>query len=217
MTWTKALLSSAFLILLVLSAAPSWADSVPVQNASFASSNSLTTPFGGGPYNLGPIPNWNTSGVAGSWAPNSTEFSSIPGGTTIGFTNDGTISQTLTGFTVLPGTLYTLSVFVGDRLDGASGNFTIALDAGSTTLCTFSGSSASITAGTFADETCTFQSGAVVPSGDLSVVLTGTSPGMQLDVSTVSVNTPEPGSLALTAVGLLFGCLFFAFRRKQTA
>ena len=80
--------------------------------------------------------------------------------------------------------------------------------------------SASITAGTFADETCTYQSGSVVPLGDLSIVLSSNGqPGVvsQLDVDNVSlttgVSTPEPGSLALTALGLL--CVIFAFRRKQ--
>lgn len=213
---SKAVFTCAFFCLLALIAAPTWADNLTIQNASFAVSNPLTIPFGGGPYNLGPIPDWTTTGVAGSWAPNTTEFASIPGGSTIGYTNDGTISQDL-GVTVLPNTSYALSVFVGNRLDGVSGNYTIALDAGSTTLCTFSGSSSSITAGTFADETCTFQSGSVVPGGDLSVVLTGTSPGMQLDVSTVSVATPEPASLALTAVGLLCGCIVSIFRRKHSA
>src|SRR6266404_493981 len=205
MTRSKLLVTCAFAAILVFAGAPAWADSIPVQNASFEITNSLDQPFSGGPYNLGPIPDWTTTGIAGSWQPNSLEFSSIPGGSTIAITNGGTISQILTGNSVLANTAYTLSVFVGDRLDGVNGNYTIALDAGSTTLCTFSGNSASIKPGTFVNETCTYQSGSVVPVGDLSVVFS--SQGTQLDIDKVSVATPEPGSLALLTAGI--GFLFF--------
>jgi hypothetical protein len=211
MSRLKVLLGCAFVGILALMSCPAWADSIPLKNASFETTNPLNLPFGGGPFNLGPIPDWNSSGVAGSWQPNSSEFSSIPDGSIVAYTNGGSISQTLTGTSVLANTFYTLSTFVGHRMDGFTGNYTISLDAGATALCSFSGNSSSIAAGTFADETCTFQSGSTVPAGDLSIVFTG-SQGAQLDVDNVTVSTPEPGSLALVTVALSF--LFMALRRK---
>jgi hypothetical protein len=208
----KLLLGCVFVGILALMSCPAWADNIPIQNASFEITNALNISLGGGPFNLGPIPDWNSSGVAGSWQPNSSRFSSIPDGSIVAYTNGGSISQTLTGNSVLADTFYTLSVFVGNRMDGFTGNYTISLDAGTTTLCSFSSNSSSIAAGTFADETCTFQSGSTVPAGDLSVVFTSNSPGAQLDVDNVSVSTPEPGSLALVTAALLF--LFMALRRK---
>jgi len=209
----KLLVGCSLIAFLTLASSPAWADNIPVQNASFQSSNPFNMSFSGGPFNLGPIPGWSITGIAGSWQPNSTEFSSLPSGTIVGFTDGGTISQTLTGNSVLANTFYTLSVLVGDRMDGFSGNYTISLDAGTTTLCSFSGSSSSITSGTFAKETCSFESGSVVPAGDLTVVLAGgVDNTAQLDVSNVSVATPEPRSLALLTVGLLSLCV--ALRRK---
>ena len=218
---TKMVLGCVFFTLLALVAAPTWADGIPIQNADFETFGPLILSDSGGIFNAWGIPGWTSTGgtATGSWQPNSTSFtSSLPSCCTVGYTNGGSISQTLAGVTVLADTSYTLSVFVGNRLQGFTGDYTIALWAGSTTLCSFSGNSASITAGTFADETCTFQSGAVVPTGDLSIVLTSNGqPGVisQLDVDNVSVITPEPGSLALTALGLLCGCLVFAFRRTS--
>jgi PEP-CTERM motif len=214
MSRSKLLFACALIGILALMSGPAWADDIPLQNASFETTNPLNLPFSGGPFNLGPIPSWNTSGVAGSWQPNSSMFSSIPDGSIVAYTNNGSISQTLTGTSVLANTFYTLSVFVGNRLDGFSGNYTIALDAGATPLCTFSGNSSSITAGTFAQETCSFESGSVVPAGDLSVVFSSAQGTQvtQLDVDKVSVSTPEPSALALMTIGLSF--LFLTLRRK---
>jgi len=206
---SKLLVSCAFAAILVLAVAPAWADNIPVTNASFEAFNTLIYSSSAGSWNIGPIPGWTTTGVTGSFQPSSSEFSSIPGGSIVAFTNGGSISQDL-GVGLAANTSYTLSVFVGDRLDGANGNYTIALDAGSTTLCTFSGNSASITPGTWMDETCNYQSGSILTPGDLSVVFS--SQGTQLDIDKVSVATPEPGSLALLAVGLLSLCV--VLRRK---
>jgi len=211
MTRSKLFVSFAFAAVLVLAAAPAWADSVPVQNASFESTTALIS-SSTGPYNLGPIPGWSTTGVSGSWQPNSTEWASLPDGITVGFTNGGTISQVL-GASLLQNTDYILSVFVGNRSDiYGGGNYTISLDAGSTVLCTFSGNSSTIAKGTFVDETCNYHSGSTVPAGNLSVVITGSQTG-QVDVDNVSVVTPEPGSLALLSAGL--GFLFFIARRRK--
>jgi PEP-CTERM motif len=211
-----------FLVCLALSivgftSLPLYADSIAVQNASFETTNPLTIPCTGTcAFNLGPIPDWTTIGSGGSWQPSSTFFNlPLPDGNVVAYSNGGTISQTLTGISVLPNTSYMLSVFVGNRLDGFSSAYSIALDAGSTVLCSFSGSSATITAGTFADETCSFQSGSVVPLGDLSIILTGG--GTQADFDNVSLMTsvPEPSSLVLIGFGLLFMALLLAYSKRR--
>jgi hypothetical protein len=74
------------------------------------------------------------------------------------FSNGGSISQDL-GVTRLANSTYTLSVFVGDRLDNLDTTYSLALMAGSSALCTFSGSNAAIEGGSFADESCTYQFG----------------------------------------------------------
>lgn len=136
------------------------------------------------------------------------------------FSNGGSISQTLAA-SVLPDSIYTLSVFVGDRKDGLYTNNSINLIAGSTTLCTFSGSNASASpsaAGNFVDETCSFTSGATgLPPGNLSIVLTSGGQQTQFDdVSLTVVSAPEPGSLALLSAGFLcVGLLFTYLKRKQ--
>ena len=213
-----------FLVCLALAVAgftslPLYADStIPVQNASFETTNPLTIPCGGTcAYNFGPIPGWTTVGDAGSWQPSSSYFNlPLPDGNIVAYTNGGTISQTLTGISVLANTSYSLSVFIGNRLDGFTNTYSIALDAGSTVLCSFSGSSATIAAGTFADQTCSFNSGSVVPSGDLSIVLTGGGPQADFDKVSLTSSVPEPSSLLLIGSGSLFMVLLLAyFKRGQ--
>lgn len=207
---------SAFALCLGFAGKPALADQLSIQNASFETTNPLTFPCAGSGcgFNFGPIPGWTITGQSGSWQPSSFYYNlPLPDGNIVAYTNGGTISQTLTGIPALPNTFYTLSVFIGHRLDGFANNFSIALDAGSTTLCSFSGSNSGITSGTFADETCTFQTGSVVPTGDLSIVLTGA--GAQIDFDNVTVGTPEPSSVLLTGSGLLCVMLLLACSKRK--
>src|ERR1700741_1386674 len=161
----------------VLAVSPLYADSgITIQNASFETSNPLSSPCGTGcAFNSGPIPGW--TGTGGSWEPNSTYFNTPPpDGNIIAYTNGGAISQNL-GVTLLSNSIYTLSVFVGNRLDGGSGIYSIAIDAGGTMLDSLSGSSHSIPAGTFVDEIFTFSTGSTVTPGDLSIILSNPSGG----------------------------------------
>ena len=199
---------------------------IPIDNSSFETTNPLTIPCGDGcAYNNGPIPGWTvTGGQSGTWMPNSTYFNSpVPDGSLVAFSNGSTISQTLTGFSLNPNSTYILSVFVGDRLDGLNSDYSFSLEAGSTILGTFSGSTAAIPAGTFQQESLTYTTGDTVTAGDLTILLTSAGPQTDFDnVALVDpqtdsvVSTPEPGSIWMLGVGLL-GLLGLAVPRSSKA
>jgi hypothetical protein len=202
----------------VLAVSPLYADTaITIQNASFETYNPLTSSCGTGcAFNSGPIPGW--TGTGGSWEPNSTYFSAPPpDGNIVAYTNGGTISQDL-GTTLLSNSIYTLSVFVGNRLDGDSGVYSIAIYAGGTLLDSLSGSGSSIPAGTFADEIFAFSTGSTVTPGDLSIILSNPSGG-QADFDNVSLTVapstavPEPTPLVLLVAGVAFVGLFSLLRR----
>ena len=104
-----------------------WADVVPITNASFEvlPAGGLNLGCGTGcSYNVGSIPGWTiTSSGAdeGEFRPgppsNLAYFYSVPDGVTVAYSNGGIISQTVEE-TVQVGQVYTLSVDLGNRLDG---------------------------------------------------------------------------------------------------
>jgi hypothetical protein len=211
-------LKSLVLSVLVLTCftAPVFANSIPIQNFSFETTNPLTISCGTGcAYNNGPIPGWTTTGgQQGSWQPSSAYFSSpVPDGSIVAFSNGGTISQTLSD-SLLANTLYTLSVDVGRRLDGVNvTNYTISLFAGSTLLNSLTASNGLIPLGTFMDVSFNYMSGVTLPAGNLAIMLS--SAGSQTDFDNVRLTAtpvPEPSSLALLAAGL--GLALFVFRRR---
>ena len=198
---------AALFVCVALLGGSAWADSITVQNGSFEQSNPLT-PNNCGlgcSINAGPVPSWLTTGVeAGSWEPGTSGIyfnpTAVPDGKTIAYVVDGSLSQDL-GVGLQPNLDYTLTVDAGDRLDGfLSGNYTIALEVNGVVMCSFSGNNANITPGTFSAETCSFVAPAIVPSGDLSIVLSDFSGEATFD--NVTVSTPEPASAALLGLGL---------------
>ncbi len=197
------------------------ADSVAVQNASFEQIGSGGLPNGCGTgcaYGYGPIPGWTTVGSGGgAWqpGPTGTYFNqAIPDGSTVAFVN-GTLSQDL-DVALLANTEYTLTVDVGDRLDGYRGGWSIALNDGSMQLCTNAGQTAEIAVGTFAQESCTFTTGSYVPSGDLFIVLGGSGSSDNATFDDVRVSAPEPESIVLLGAGLFCVAIFgVLYKRNQ--
>ncbi|HET7108892.1 MAG TPA: PEP-CTERM sorting domain-containing protein [Candidatus Acidoferrum sp.] len=223
----KLTLSSALVLCMTILSSTAWADNIPIVNASFETLGApLSTPCGTGcAYNLGPIPGWTTTAGAGSWMPGSF-FSAIPDGSLVGFVNaSNSLTQTLTGNSVLANSTYTMNVYVGDRTDNLNGTYTLSLDTilggVTSTLCTFSGNASSIPHGTFQLEGCTYTSGASgLPDGDLFLKFTATNGG-QLDVDNVSLTVqsptgvPEPSTILMVSIGMLLLGVSFLMTRKK--
>jgi hypothetical protein len=232
MNLKKLVLASAFVLCMTILGGTAWADNIPVVNASF---ETLGNPLSvnncgtGCAYNFGPIPGWSLTGGGGAWQPGPF-FTSVPDGSVIGFVNAsvtaaGSLSQTLTGDSVLPNSVYTLSVFVGDRTGGGSGNYTLSLDTivggVTTTLCSFANTASIIKSGTFQVEGCTYTSPSSVPIGTLFLQLTANSG--QLDVDNVSLtvqsattSVPEPSSVLLLGIGILsLMATLMVYRKKE--
>ncbi len=202
---------SVIVAVLLLMTGTAWADSIPINNASFEnySPNPFTNSCGPGcGYNSGSIPGWNvTSG--GSFQPGSF-YNYIPDGSVVGFTNGGSISQTLTGTSVSANSSYTLTVFVGNRTNKENGVFSIYLDTIlngiTTTLCSVSGNAATFTPGTWQAESCTYNSGANAPAGNFYLDFVGGNGQLNVDDVTLTnptTNVPEPSSLLLLGFGAL--------------
>ena len=202
------------ILVLVCTTSPAFANSIPIQNFSFETTNPLNISCGAcGNYNLGPIPGWTSTGVTGSWQPGPASFNQpLPNGSIVAFTNGGSLSQTLSD-SLLANTAYTLSVDVGHRLDGFATNFIIQLFAGSTLLNSITGFSGTITPGAFATQSFSYLSGATVPLGNLAIVLSSSGTQSVFDnVQLTATSVSEPGSLTMLAAGL--GLAFFMIRRR---
>lgn len=223
----KLAICSTLVFCMALLSGTARADNIPIVNASFETLGApLSVSCGTGcAYNLGPIPGWTTTAGAGSWMPGSF-FSAIPDGSLVGFVNaSNSLTQTLTGNSVLANSVYTMSVYVGDRTDNVNGTYTLSLDTilggVTSTLCTVSGNASSIPHGTFQLEGCTYASGGSgLPSGDLFLKFTATTGG-QLDVDNVSLTVqsptgvPEPSTILMLGIGMLLLVASFPAGRKR--
>jgi hypothetical protein len=208
-----------------------------VENYSFETLPSGENPLPFGPsycgtgcsydYGSTTVPGWAASGsygVAGQEIPgvqdsNFSSFNSVPDGITIAYViGPGTLTQTVTGATVVPGEIYTLQVAVGCNKSSSSctaGGDYVDLLIGSTPMAA---TGTTPTAGNWTTWTATY-TGLPGDSGDTIVILLGATgtQGDFDDVTLTGTTVPEGGA---TALYLLLGgsCCFWAIflgSRKQ--
>jgi hypothetical protein len=199
---------------LVMVGAPGWCTSIPIANNSFESPS--TGGFLGGPPTSWTSTTDVTTGERTIFG--TVEFGTgvIPDGVQavlIGGQNlnhSANLFQTL-GATLQANTTYTLVVFVGHDLVGVADPYRVSLEANGVMLA--SDNSLNPAAGTFQQDTVTFNSGAN-PSQlgqALTILLAGTGSAtnstvwfddVQLDASPTPSGTPEPATMALSGLAL---------------
>jgi hypothetical protein len=225
-------LSAVLVLLGSIAAVPAAATVVPISNPSFETVNTAYGCTTGSSLNLdafiatvylgsscsGADPfagTWSVSGVVGVWHPG-TEFYplGVPDGTNVAFTNEGSISQILSGSMVGLGT-YTLGVYIGGRCDSHPiNNYTVTLLAGGSTPIASDSSTLVPSCGTFVLDTLSGTTNSSLVGESLEIVLSSTNlPGdtdhYQAAFDKVSLDfqpaatTPEPASFFLMGSGLL--------------
>jgi hapalindole biogenesis HpiC1 cyclase-like protein/PEP-CTERM motif-containing protein len=171
------------------------------------------------------IPGWTTGPAwipdsVGVFYPSAAQYpGGIPDGNNVAFSKGPFIAQILTS-TLLPSTIYTLTVDVGYRLDDSSGRFTgftILLLAGNTVIA--SSSTGTPAAGNWISAVAAYTSSAADPLAGLplQILLTVNNPypyqvnfdNVHLDATALppplgsTAPIPEPGTLVLVGSGLL--------------
>jgi hypothetical protein len=206
--------SATLLLGFVLSLSSAFAATIFVNNASFE-----TLPGGGLPNGCGTgcfysedvIPGWTNSGFSGQFQPGTqdgtfTYFNTLSDGITSAYSNDATISQTVTD-TVQLGVVYTLLVDVGCRNDqGCFGSPDLLIN-GNVYLAT--GTFAA--PGNWSTFTATY-TGLAADVGDAITIelqtdgVQGNFDNVRLSDNVPTSGTPEPsftGILGLGLIGLL--------------
>jgi PEP-CTERM motif len=182
-----------------------------VSNFSFEDDTITQVDCGGGCfYQVGGVSGWSETGTVGIWTPGPPSagfLNSVPDGNNTAWSNGGSLDQTLADV-LANNTIYTLSVDIGQRLDGFfRTDYTIELWAGLSPLAgVFTLATPSI--GNWSTATFVYASGAADPLAGSALSIRLSSPGTQtifdnVRLDATAVQTPEPASLALLGAGLL--------------
>jgi hypothetical protein len=181
---------------------------VTITNHSFETGTPTLDCGTGCLWSFGAITGWTVSdpGVPGQgiFQPSSAFLNlPLPDGVQVAYADQGTISQTLVD-TVLSGTVYTLQVEVGKRLDPDYYTTpTIQLFAGATLIATATFTEP--TAGNFSTATAVYVSGVADPLAGQALTIVLGSTGRQGNFDNVRLDAsavPEPATLLLCGLGL---------------
>ena len=211
---------NAFRVLatLALAAAPAFASPISVSNYSFETlpPGGMTTLCGTGGCISGgavAIPGWTSTALIGQGQqqlvavpPGTTQWNSVPDGSTFAFSNGPTISQTVG--TVAAGDVYTLQVDIGDRVGfPVTGSIDLLINGN-----TYTGTGTAPTAGNFSNYIATY-TGTTADAGQ-AIVIELQSSGAQAGFDNVRLDAvPEPASFLLIGPALLF----LGLRRRRAA
>jgi len=205
---------------LAFAAAPAFASLIPVNNFSFE-----TVPVGGFPIactgtcvcSLAAIPGWGGTAVVRGEAQYGTtngRFTSLSsdGTPTSAFSNDGIISQTL-GFTVGVGTVYTLLVDIGERVNGGVGGQADLRINGTPYIATPVAGLPSSGGWAIYKATYTGNATDAAAGASITIELQNINPNYQANFDNVQLTgVPEPASFLLIGSALL---ALKAFRRRR--
>lgn len=193
---------------------PAMAVPLTVTNASFETLPAGGLPFcngsGTGCYSIAPIPGWTNGGTSGQFQPLTAQLNYIPDGTTVAYTNGGTIAQTIAA-TAVAGRTYTLTADLGFRKDVPDPGF-VNLMIG-TVIVTATGVP-SPSSGNWATYMARYTALASDAGSAIGIVLG--SPGAQGDFDNVRLSVtaavPELAAWSLMVAG--FGLTGAALRRR---
>jgi len=174
-------------------------------------------------YEIGTVSGWTLTGSDGEFRPGppsgiTTFFNSVPDGTTVAFSNGGTLSQ-IVGATVQVGATYTLTVDVGARKNTPEPSTEALVINGNTYLAT--GTLPPLHSGNWSVFTATYV-GTIADAGKPIKILLS-SGGIQsnwdavaLDVEppVVSSTVPEPGTSLLVGLGLVVAGVVTRIRKR---
>ena len=199
----------------------SYASPITVSNFSFETLGAGGVPFACGTgcsfSTDGVIPGWTVGGTAGLLQPgtpaNTTLFNSVPDGSTVAYSNGGTISQTVAPLVQL-GVIYTLQVDVLVRKDVGDPGTEALLINGNTILAT----GVLPAPGGFSNFTATYTGLAADVGKSISIELV--SNGVQGDWDNVRLASSLPSPVPEPASGVLMGLAAVALagivmRRKR--
>jgi len=214
---------SAFLGVFLL-AAVCQATPIFIVNNSFETFplTGLTACGAGCSYEIGTVAGWTTTGSDGEFRPgapgNTTYFNTVPDGTTVAFSNGGTLSQ-IVGATVQVGTTYTLTVEVGARKNTPEPSTEALVINGHTYLAT--GTLPALHSGNWSAFTVTYVGTALDAGATIKILLS--SGGIQSNWDNVSLDAvapivssgvPEPATSLLVGLGLVVAGVVTRIRKR---